>query len=144
MRERAPSHNWLPPYLLLEAELYGEAGRHEDQLQLLDEVHCLMREQGQPVGEAEVYRLRASALRARGAAAEDIDDCYQHSIEMARRQSAKFWELRAAVSRARFWCDQGRPAEAREMLANVYGPIADSYSGPLQFATWRMEWGQGR
>jgi len=76
LRERAPSHNWLPPYLLLEAELYGEAGRHEDQLQLLDEVHCLMREQGQPVGEAEVYRLRASALRARGAAAEDIDDCY--------------------------------------------------------------------
>ena len=144
LRERAPSHNWLPPYLLLEAELYGEAGRHEDQLQLLDEVHCLMREQGQPVGEAEVYRLRASALRARGAAAEDIDDCYQHSIEMARRQSAKFWELRAAVSRARFWCDQGRPAEAREMLANVYGPIADSYSGPLHFATWRMEWGQGR
>ena len=139
LRERAPSHNWLPPYLLLEAELYGEAGRHEDQLQLLDEVHCLMREQGQPVGEAEVYRLRASALRARGAAAEDIDDCYQHSIEMARRQSAKFWELRAAVSRARFWCDQGRPAEAREMLANVYGPIADSYSGPLHFATWRME-----
>jgi len=103
-----------------------------------------MWEQGQPVGEAEVYRLRASALRARGAAAEDIDDCYQHSIEMARRQSAKFWELRAAVSRARFWCDQGRPAEAREMLANVYGPIADSYSGPLHFATWRMEWGQGR
>ena len=62
-----------------------------------------------------------------GAAAEDIDDCYQHSIEIARRQSAKFWELRAAVSRARFWCDQRRPAEAREMLANVYSWFTEGF-----------------
>jgi len=127
LRERAPSHNWLPPYLLLEAELYGEAGRHEDQLQLLDEVHRLMQEQGQPVGEPEVYRERATALRARGAATDDIDDCYQHSIEVARRQSAKFWELRAAVSRARFWYDQGRRREARELLAPVYGWFTEGF-----------------
>ena len=127
LRERAPSHNWLPPYLLLEAELYGEAGRHEDQLQLLDEVHRLMQEQGQPVGEPEVYRQRASALRGRGAAAEDIDDCYHRSIEIARRQSAKFWELRTAVSRARFWCDQGKRREARELLAPVYGWFTEGF-----------------
>jgi class 3 adenylate cyclase len=127
LRERAPSHNWLPPYLLLEAELYGEAGRCEDQLQLLDEVHRLMQEQGQPVGEPEVYRQRASALRARGAGTKDIDDCYQHSIEIARRQSAKFWELRAAVSRARFWGDQGKRREARELLAPVYGWFTEGF-----------------
>jgi predicted ATPase len=96
-------------------------------LQLLDEVHRLMQEQGQPVGEPEVYRQRASALRGRGAAAEDIDDCYHRSIEIARRQSARFWELRTAVSRARFWCDQGKRREARELLAPVYGWFTEGF-----------------
>ena len=74
-----------------------------------------------------MFAQRASALQARGVSAEDIDNCYQHSIEIARRQSAKFWELRTAVSQARFWCDQGRRREARELLAPVYGWFTEGF-----------------
>jgi len=76
--------------------------------------------QGQFACEAELYRLRGSALLARGAASGDIERCYERSAEIARRQSAKFWELRTAVSRARFWRDQGKCTAARDMLASVY------------------------
>ena len=40
---------------------------------------------------------------------------------IARKQQAKSWELRAAMSLARLWCDQGKKQQARELLAPVYG-----------------------
>jgi tetratricopeptide (TPR) repeat protein len=121
LRARNPYHLHLPAYLLFEAELHGEAGRYEDELRLLDGAHDVMDTQGQLACEAELYRLRGSALLARGAASEEIERCYEQSAEIAQRQSAKFWELRTAVSRARFWRDQGKRIAARDMLASVYG-----------------------
>jgi len=120
LRARNPYHLHLPAYLLFEAELNGEAGRYEEELRLLNTAHDVMDMQGQFACEAELYRLRGSALLARGAASGDIERCYERSAEIARRQSAKFWELRTAVSRARFWRDQGKCTAARDMLASVY------------------------
>ena len=50
--------------------------------------------------------------------------------EIAKNQSAKFWELRTAVSRARFWHEQRRPEDAREMLANIYGWFTEGFDTP--------------
>jgi tetratricopeptide (TPR) repeat protein len=110
---RNPYNLHLPAYLLFEAELYGETGRYEDELRLLDTAHDVMDTQGQLACEAELYRLRGSALLARGARSEEIERCYERSAEITRRQSAKFWELRTALSRARFWRDQGERIAAR-------------------------------
>ena len=51
---------------------------------------------------------------------EEAKACFQHAIEIARQQSAKSWELRAATSLARLWQSQGKPNEARDLLAPVY------------------------
>jgi predicted ATPase len=52
---------------------------------------------------------------------------YQIAIEGARRQQAKFFELKAAVSMARLWRDQGKRNEARNLLAPVYGWFTEGF-----------------
>jgi hypothetical protein len=51
---------------------------------------------------------------------ESAEACFEHALAVARKQQAKSWELRAAISLARFWRDQGKPQQARELLAPVY------------------------
>jgi predicted ATPase len=55
------------------------------------------------------------------------EDCYRPALDVARRQSAKFWELRVANDLARLWRDQGRREEARELLAPVYGWFTEGF-----------------
>jgi predicted ATPase len=52
---------------------------------------------------------------------------FERSLAVARRQQAKSWELRAAMSMARLWRDQGKPQQARELLAPVYGWFTEGF-----------------
>jgi predicted ATPase len=76
--------------------------------------------------EAEIHRLRGTLLLSiqEDAAAEDS---YLRALEVARQQQAKFWELRAALSLARLWRDQGKVQQARELLAPVYGWFTEGF-----------------
>jgi predicted ATPase len=56
--------------------------------------------------------------------------CFQHAVEVARRQSARSWELRATVSLCRLWQAQGRADEARQMLAEIYGWFTEGFDTP--------------
>ena len=51
----------------------------------------------------------------------------RRALQIARQQKAKSWELRAAISMARFWRDQGKPQQARELLAPVYGWFTEGF-----------------
>jgi hypothetical protein len=62
-----------------------------------------------------LHRLRACTELSRGASA-----AVDQALDVARRRQAKFWELRAAVSRARFWRDRGMRTEASALLAPLY------------------------
>jgi predicted ATPase len=75
---------------------------------------------------AEAHRLRGQILLKMNdrAAAEDS---FGRALDVARRQSAKFWELRAATSLARLWCEQGKSGEARQLLAPVYGWFTEGF-----------------
>jgi predicted ATPase len=53
--------------------------------------------------------------------------CFQRAIEIARKQSAKSWELRATTSLARLLNEQGRRDEARTMLAEIYGWFTEGF-----------------
>ena len=53
------------------------------------------------------------------------------AIAVARRQSAKLWELRAATSLARLWRDQGKRTEARDLLAPIYGWLTEGFDTPV-------------
>ena len=70
--------------------------------------------------EAELHRLKGEALLAGAGTVSEAEAAMQQSIDVARRQNAKSWDLRGATSLARLWGRQGRCAEARDLLAPVY------------------------
>ena len=52
---------------------------------------------------------------------------FERALAVARQQQAKSWELRAATSMARLWRDQGKPQQARELLAPIYGWFTEGF-----------------
>ena len=85
-----------------------------------------------PAPEAELYRLRGdSALcgRSRDDGRAEID--FRTAMRIAAEQGAKLLELRAATSLARLWGEQGRRAEARDLLAPVYGWFTEGFDTPI-------------
>ena len=66
-------------------------------------------------------------LKVQGASGPDIEACFARAIAVTRQQGAKSLELRAATSLARLWRDQGRRAEARDLLAPVYGWFTEGF-----------------
>ena len=103
-------------------EALGKDGKSGEALALLNEQIVFVEETGELWCAAGLHRLRGQLLLnatvpdSAGAQAE-----FLKAIDIARGQSAKLWELRAAVSLARLWRNQGRHAEARDLLAPVYG-----------------------
>jgi predicted ATPase len=110
------------PYLCtLLAEVYDLLGHPEDGLQALAEAHSLMEQHDERWWEAEVHRLRGVLLlRQTMPQQEEAEACFQRALDVARRQQAKSLELRAAMSLARLWQQQGKWAEAYALLAPVY------------------------
>jgi predicted ATPase len=76
--------------------------------------------------EAELHRFEGIALSGLNRL-EDGQNSLAEAMRIARRQQAKAYELRAATSLARFWCDQGRRAEAHDLLAPVYGWFTEGF-----------------
>jgi len=108
-----------PFALMTLAEVHGMAAQPEEGLDRLDEAAKLIDTTQERWSEAEMHRLRGTLLLSmrEPTAAEDS---FRRALAVARRQSARFWELRAATSLARLWRDQGKRVEARELIAPVY------------------------
>ena len=72
--------------------------------------------------------------------AHQAEACFQQALAIARRQQAKSWELRAAVSLSRLWQQQGKRDEARELLAPIYGWFTEGFdTADLQEAKTLLE-----
>jgi len=67
------------------------------------------------------------ALRSPGPDTEKAEKYFGRALAVARRQQAKSWELRAAMSMARLWRDQGKVQQARELLAPVHGWFTEGF-----------------
>ena len=67
------------------------------------------------------------ALKSPQADAAKVQAHFERALTIARKQQAKSWELRAAMSMARLWRDQGKPQQARELLAPVYGWFTEGF-----------------
>jgi predicted ATPase len=65
-----------------------------------------------------------------GAAPDEVEEHYWQAIQVARRQEARSWELRATVSLARLWQSQGKTKEAYQMLAEIYGWFTEGFDTP--------------
>ena len=78
--------------------------------------------------EAEVNRIAGEiALMSPQPDAAKAEAYFERALAVARKQQAKSWELRAAMSLARLWRDQGKAQQARELLAPVYGWFTEGF-----------------
>ena len=139
---RATGAALLVPYLCtLLAEVCDHLGHPEDGLQALAEAHTLVEQQEERWWEAEVCRLRGVLLlRQPGTPQAEAETWLQRALDVARRQEAKSLELRAAMSLSRLWQQQGKQAEARALLAPVYGWFTEGFdTADLQEAKALLE-----
>ena len=110
------------------AECLEKQGNTDEALTVLEAAVVHFERTGDALWEPEVHRLMGDFLLRRNPSAPDqAEVSYRRAIERARSQEAKSWELRAATSLARLWRDQGKPAEARELLAPVYGWFTEGF-----------------
>jgi predicted ATPase len=117
-----------PFHLMALAELYGKAGQVDEGLQRLTEAAELVEMTEERWAEAEMHRLSGTlflSTNKRDAAA--AEKSFNRALAVARRQGAKLWELRAATDLARLWRDQGKPRQARDLLAPVYGWFTEGF-----------------
>jgi tetratricopeptide (TPR) repeat protein len=116
--------------LAMLAEGYARAGRIEEGLGVLAEALEHAERTGERYYEAELYRFKGELLRQRGGAEEEAEGCFHKAIEVARRQEARSWELRATLSLARLWQRQDKCQEAHAALAAVYGWFTEGFDTP--------------
>lgn len=117
-----------PYYLAVLAEVYGQTGQADQGLNALAEALELIEKTDERWWESEVHRLKGELLLSHPAQDTVVaEECFYRAITVAKRQSAKSLELRAAMSLARLWRDQSRAAEARDLLAPVYGWFTEGF-----------------
>ncbi len=136
---------WQPYRLTQLAEAYGKAGHAEEGLATLAEALEVVDKNGERFYEAELYRLKgqltlqqfqvsSSRFQVQESPKSEVrspkseaEECFLKAIEIARRQQAKSLELRAAMSLARLWQQQGKREEAHQMLAEIYGWFTEGF-----------------
>jgi predicted ATPase len=135
---------YRPYFLALLAEAYGKAEQGEKGLAVLAEALAVLDNTGERFCEAELHRLKgqltlqkfqvsgskfqvASTQHLTPDPQAEAEECFQKAIEIARRQRAKSWELRAVMSLSRLWQQQGKKDEARQMLAEIYNWFTEGF-----------------
>jgi predicted ATPase len=122
-------------YLCLLAEAYRRAGLPRSGLAELAAAQTLMEKNDERFWEAELYRLRgelllqdaASAGRPDSPSGPEAEECFGKSLDVARRQGARSLELRSAMSLSRLWQREGKRAQARQIVADVYGWFTEGF-----------------
>jgi predicted ATPase len=145
------------PYALARlTEAYGKGGQATEGLAALSEALLAVHKTGERFHEAELHRLQGELVLQSGFRRQTSDvftpdlrrqtpdleaeECFQQALDVARRQQAKSLELRAAMSLSRLWQRQGRQAEARQLLTQVYGWFTEGFdTADLQEAKALLE-----
>jgi tetratricopeptide (TPR) repeat protein len=117
-------------FLTLHADACRMAGQLSAALEHLAEAQRLAEQTEDRWYRAETVRVRGDVLLATGDRA-GAEAGYHEAIAIAQQQSGKMWELRAAMSLARLWREQGKLAEARDLLAPVYGRFTEGFGTPI-------------
>jgi predicted ATPase len=117
---------WLPHFITLLAEAHAVAGQLEEAATLLDEASRAGERTGERWFTAELNRQKGELLLRQGYAGA-AEELYLKAMGIARDQEAKLWELRAATSLARLRYEQGRSAEAHDLLAPIYRGFTEGF-----------------
>jgi class 3 adenylate cyclase/predicted ATPase len=110
------------------ARAYAELGQLDDARRCIDDAIDKVERSKEKWCEAEVHRIAGEiALKSLAPDTEKAEKCFDHALAVARQQQTKSWELRAAMSMARLWRDQGKPQQAHELLAPVYSWFTEGF-----------------
>ena len=140
MRATDTGLSW-PSWLTVLIEAYSTVGQADEGLAVLADALHIVETTGEHFWEAELHRLKGELLLKQSTPdAVQAASCFHHALAVARHQQAKSLELRAAMSLSRLWQRQGKRAEARELLAPIYGWFTEGFDTPdLQEAKALLE-----
>jgi predicted ATPase len=116
-----------PHFLALLAAALEKAGRADEGLRALEEALAMARSTGERLYEAELCRLKGEQLLAQPSTLTAAEDCFNQSLEIARRQKAQSLELRTVMSLARLYRHQGKPDAALDLLAHTHGRFTEGF-----------------
>ena len=118
----------LPSLFAGVANACARCGNVDDGLSAVEEGLATMRTGGEHFSLPEIHRIKGKLLLASSVDLKDAaETAFGEALSLARAQQAKPLELRAATSMARLWRSQGKPQQARELLAPVYGWFTEGF-----------------
>ena len=110
------------------AKAHADLGQFDEAWRSVDEALTAVETTKERIFEAEINRVAGEiALLSPERNAAKAERYFERALAVARQQQAKSWELRASMSLARLWRDQGKPQQARELLAPVYGWFSEGF-----------------
>ena len=119
---------YLPVHLSLWARACADLGQFDKAWSHIDEAITRVKTTKETWYEAEVHRIAGEiALMSPEPDAAKAEACFERALAVARQQQAKSWELRAAMSMARLWRDQGKRQQAHDLLAPIYGWFTEGF-----------------
>lgn len=119
---------YRPELLGLLGAALGRTGRAEEGLSVLTKAFAAMEKSQERWWHPELHRLRGELLGvASGDHAGEAERAFHEALAVARRQQARSWELRAAMSLSRLWQRQAKATQARALLADVYGGFTEGF-----------------
>jgi predicted ATPase len=108
--------------------MHAELGQFDDAWRCIGEAETAVKTTKERWPEAELYRVAGEvALKSPQPYRAKAKTYFERALSIAQKQRAKSWELRAAMSMARLWRDQGKRDEARDMLAPVFGWFTEGF-----------------
>jgi predicted ATPase len=128
MRQGATVVREQSPFAASLAEAYGKVGQEEEGLTVVTGELARVLKIGERFYEAELHRVNGELLLRQAVANEEqAETCFEKAIDVARSQSAKSLELRAAMSLSRLWQKQERKPDARRLLGDIYGWFTEGF-----------------
>ena len=127
-RPRGASGRWMSHCAALLADAYRKSGQPGEGLDVVINALAKVDQTDCRYYEAELHRIKGELLLMQSVPAEEhAEACFQNALKIARGQSAKSWELRAAMSLSRLWQSQGKRAQARQLLGDIYGWFTEGF-----------------
>ena len=117
----------IPSYLSFLTRAYAELGQFDDAWRCMGEALTAVETTKERLWEAEINRTAGEAALLSAQNTAKAEAYFERALAVARQQQAKSLELRAAMSLARLWRDQGKVQQARELLAPVYGWFTEGF-----------------
>jgi predicted ATPase len=119
---------WMPLHLPYLARAYAELGQLNNACRCIDEAIAAAEKAKERWHEADIYRMAGEiVLMSSESDAAKAEAYFERALAVARKQQAKSWELRAAMSMSQLWRDQGKRNEARDLLAPVYDWFSEGF-----------------